>query len=174
MKDRRSVHDCRRRREGAKADLGDGRQRQPRREVREEAIQGLPHRPQDDPDCRSPEDDDIISTPHSNSFLDLNGDCMPDIFLQKTGVVNNTKGTKGKAYHNYYEIYTQRQHRGQQMYCLLDSNAGMHVLSKQPVGNRHEQVPLIEFVDIDRDGMIDMFFYYKSKIYVYYNKLKRK
>jgi len=42
------------------------------------------------------------------------------------------------------------------------------------VGNRHEQVPLIEFVDIDRDGMIDMFFYYKSKIYVYYNKLKRK
>jgi len=67
---------------------------------------------EEDPDCRSPEDDDIISTPHSNSFLDLNGDCMPDIFLQKTGVVSKAKGSGGTAYHNYYEIYTQRQSHG--------------------------------------------------------------
>lgn len=35
-------------------------------------------------------------------------------------------------------------------------------------------MPFIEFVDIDRDGMLDMFFYYSGKIYVYYNKLLRK
>ena len=97
---------------------------------------------------------------------------MPDIFLQKT---NETLDSKGKAaYHNYYEIYTQKQLHGQQMYCLLESNANMHVLADQPVGNPQDQVPLIEFEDIDRDGMVDMFFYYDSKIYVYYNKLKRK
>jgi len=33
--------------------------------------------------CLDPSADDIISTPHSNSFADLNGDCMPDIFLTK-------------------------------------------------------------------------------------------
>ena len=38
---------------------------------------------EDDADCTLPDPDSFISTPHSNSFLDLNGDCMPDIFLQK-------------------------------------------------------------------------------------------
>jgi hypothetical protein len=33
--------------------------------------------------CLDPNFSDIISTPHSNSYLDLNGDCMPDIFLTK-------------------------------------------------------------------------------------------
>ena len=37
--------------------------------------------PETDPDCVTPDPDGKISTPHSNSFLDLNGDCMPDIFL---------------------------------------------------------------------------------------------
>jgi len=27
----------------------------------------------------------------------------------------------------------------------------------------------MEFVDVDRDGMMDMFFYHGGKIYVYYN-----
>lgn len=39
--------------------------------------------------CLDPNYSDIISTPHSNSYLDLNGDCMPDIFLTK---VNSTTG----------------------------------------------------------------------------------
>jgi hypothetical protein len=37
----------------------------------------------EDPSCKNPVAEDIISSPHSNSFVDLNGDCMPDIFLQK-------------------------------------------------------------------------------------------
>lgn len=57
---------------------------------------------EDDADCTLPDPDSFISTPHSNSFLDLNGDCMPDIFLQKTAPV---PGEKDK-FHNYYEIYT--------------------------------------------------------------------
>ena len=31
--------------------------------------------------CKTPAPGDLISSPHSNSFLDLDGDCMPDIFL---------------------------------------------------------------------------------------------
>jgi hypothetical protein len=40
----------------------------------------------DNPDCVDPNYNDTISSPNSNSFLDLNGDCMPDIFLQRTRV----------------------------------------------------------------------------------------
>ena len=35
----------------------------------------------ENPDCIDPYFNDTISSPNSNSFLDLNGDCMPDIFL---------------------------------------------------------------------------------------------
>ena len=47
-----------------------------------------------DPFCKDP-NDDPISTPHSNSFLDLDGDCMPDLFLTK-------KASDGTL---YFEIY---------------------------------------------------------------------
>jgi hypothetical protein len=33
-----------------------------------------------DPTCMNPSND-VFSTPHSNSYVDLNGDCMPDIFV---------------------------------------------------------------------------------------------
>jgi hypothetical protein len=36
-----------------------------------------------DPNCKQPHPLDLVSTPHSNAFIDLDGDCMPDIFLQK-------------------------------------------------------------------------------------------
>lgn len=49
--------------------------------------------------CHSPVYEDSISTPHSSSFIDLNGDCMPDIFMQK-----QHKNTDG-SFNNYYEIY---------------------------------------------------------------------
>jgi len=32
-----------------------------------------------------------------------------------------------------------------------------------------ENIPLIDFTDIDRDGMIDMVFFHNKSIYVYYN-----
>jgi hypothetical protein len=58
----------------------------------------------EDQSCKDPDTNDIISSPHSNSFVDLNGDCMPDIFLQKQ---------RGKTiYENYYEIYIQKLHKG--------------------------------------------------------------
>lgn len=37
-----------------------------------------------------------------------------------------------------------------------------------------DDVPIVDFVDIDRDGMIDMFFIQKNNLYVYYNKHLRK
>lgn len=46
--------------------------------------------------CLDPNFSDIISTPHSNSYLDLNGDCMPDIFLTKVNALTKEP---------YFQIY---------------------------------------------------------------------
>ena len=56
--------------------------------------------------CLDPTPGDMISSPHSNSFVDLNGDCMPDIFLQKQRAIKSDKGAT--VYQNYYEIYVQK------------------------------------------------------------------
>lgn len=48
-----------------------------------------------DTDCLTPAAGGL-SVPHSASFLDLDGDCMPDLFLTKTDA--NTSDTR-------YEIY---------------------------------------------------------------------
>lgn len=37
----------------------------------------------DDPDCYTFQGEDLISSPHSNTFVDLNGDCLPDIFMTR-------------------------------------------------------------------------------------------
>jgi hypothetical protein len=52
----------------------------------------------------------MISSPHSNSFVDLNGDCMPDLFLQKQRKVD--EGNVETYFENYYEIYIQKIHNG--------------------------------------------------------------
>jgi hypothetical protein len=72
----------------------------------------------EDPSCKDPAPSDIFSSPHSNSFVDLDGDCMPDIFLQKQAVKSNILGKN--VYENYYEIYVQKIHKGKQMFCLKD------------------------------------------------------
>ncbi len=36
-----------------------------------------------DPNCKDPNTVDILSIPHSAAYLDLDGDCMADIFLTK-------------------------------------------------------------------------------------------
>ena len=59
----------------------------------------------DDPRCVQPNPDGFISAPHSNSFLDLNGDCMPEIFMQKTV-------KSGSGYKHYIEIYIQKHLNG--------------------------------------------------------------
>ena len=34
-------------------------------------------------DCKTPNTEDLISLPNSNSFVDLNGDCIPDLILTR-------------------------------------------------------------------------------------------
>jgi hypothetical protein len=48
-----------------------------------------------DPACLTPEAKSALSIPHSTAFLDLDGDCMPDLFLTK----ERPDGTM------FYEIY---------------------------------------------------------------------
>lgn len=48
--------------------------------------------------CLQPESNAALSTPHSAAFIDLDGDCMPDLFLTK----ERADGT------HFYEIYIQR------------------------------------------------------------------
>lgn len=54
---------------------------------------------------------------------------------------------------------------------MIQTNA---FLNDQPAGNtkRSDSVPLVQFVDINRDSMTDLVFYDDKKIYVYYNKHK--
>jgi hypothetical protein len=44
----------------------------------------------EDAGCLDPTPGDLISSPHSNAFIDLDGDCMPDIFLQKQRVTKRS------------------------------------------------------------------------------------
>jgi len=71
-----------------------------------------------DPSCMNPSND-VFSTPHSNSYVDLNGDCMPDIFVQKQKKISGAF----ERYVNYYEIYVQKLFNNKQMYCLQQTNS---------------------------------------------------
>lgn len=62
-----------------------------------------------DTDCLNPVDVGL-SIPHSTAYLDLDGDCMPDLFLTKTDPVSSE---------TIYEIYIQRVSEGKQRYCLV-------------------------------------------------------
>ena len=122
--------------------------------------------------CLNPNPSDLISVPHSNSYVDLDGDCMPDIFLQKTrihqvAVPGESSGVQ-TYYTSYYEIYVQKIYNDKAKYCLIQSEAQ---LVDQPADNKdpNKYVPLVDFTDVNRDGMVDMIFYYDSKVYVYYN-----
>lgn len=39
--------------------------------------------PEDDPNCKPPNTLDIFSIPNSNAFVDMDGDCLPDLFLTR-------------------------------------------------------------------------------------------
>lgn len=41
--------------------------------------------------------------------------------------------------------------------------------NKNYMAGPHENIPFVDFSDIDRDGMMDMIFYHDKNIYVYYN-----
>jgi len=59
-------------------------------------------------ECMEPTANDQLSVPHSSSYIDLDGDCMPDIFLTR-GTGNNVR----------FEIYIQKRFEKEQRYCLV-------------------------------------------------------
>ena len=61
----------------------------------------------DNKNCKAPNTSDLLSMPNSNAFLDLNGDCVPDLVLTRQGTDNT-----------YYEIYQQVFVGEKSQYCL--------------------------------------------------------
>ena len=109
--------------------------------------------------CHTPVAEDYISAPNSNSFIDLNGDCMSDIFLQKQ------HEKKDGTYENYYEIYIHAQldvnGQNETRYCLQHTNMQMAPMKPVDANEQHPEtknIPLVTFEDVDRDGMMDMIF----------------
>jgi hypothetical protein len=51
----------------------------------------------DDPDCMDLNPADTISIPNSNAFIDLDGDCLPDLFL-----------TMSDQNNSFYRVFVQR------------------------------------------------------------------
>lgn len=50
----------------------------------------------------------------------------------------------------------RRDKFGNQKYCLLKNNTNLFLTNKTK--STKDDVPMVEFVDVDRDGMIDMYF----------------
>jgi len=103
--------------------------------------------------------DAVLSQPHSASLIDLDGDCISDLFLtvQNEGV-------------SYYEIYLRREpivdpemepvpNNGKNVYCLV---------AREQVASDS----VFKFADLDRDGMMDMAYITQGKnLNVHYNRL---
>jgi hypothetical protein len=113
--------------------------------------------------CLQPNKTDLTSIPNSNAFIDFDGDCMPDLFLTRT----NSSGQ------SYYEIYIQMiiiSSLGEktQKYCLIDSQGG--ALTSET----NTEMPLVEMVDMNRDGMTDLVFVdtETNQLRVLYNQQK--
>lgn len=113
----------------------------------------------EDSRCKDPTPGDYFSVPASNAFLDLDGDCMPDIFLQKTRRVSDTQ------FQSYFEVYTQKLYKGKQKWCLIQTNSFLN----DQTGEGAHSVPLAEFTDLDRNGMVDIVFFDRGNINVFYN-----
>jgi hypothetical protein len=108
----------------------------------------------EDPACLATAPSSVLSRPHSAAFLDLYGDCMPDLFL-----TTETFDVQGNSTGFRYEIYSQvLLANGTQRYCLVQTDA----FAGEP--------PLVAFADMDRDGMTDMVYYADRAIYTLYNK----
>ncbi|TFK46364.1 hypothetical protein OE88DRAFT_1667684 [Heliocybe sulcata] len=75
-----------------------------------------------------------LANPHTNAVVDLNGDCLADLFLVCD---DSSSGDK------YYQIWVNNK----------DSGFSLSRLGRLPSG-----VEAITFADIDRDGTIDMLF----------------
>ena len=88
---------------------------------------------------------------------------MPDIFMTRID-------WSGKP---YYEIYMQKIVDEKQKYCLKVTNQHFQA-PKQQISTSDSNIPLIEFYDINRDGMPDMLYFHRGSLIVHYNKLRPK
>lgn len=99
--------------------------------------------------CKNPNTKDSISLPDSNAFLDLNGDCIPDIVLTRQKSTGET----------YYEIYSQVFRNGQSKYCLAAQDGQLVDKNDVRAGETGTaKMPIMEFADFNRDGMMDIAF----------------
>jgi hypothetical protein len=112
--------------------------------------------PDDNSNCLQPNEFDPIASPHSNSFLDLNGDCVADIYLHRISSQTSIA---------YGEIYIQMLVNNQSKYCLIQK----HEYTTTP-----NSFPLASFDDMNKNGMIDVIFMEGTIIKVFYNKIKAK
>ena len=130
----------------------------------------------DDPNCKDPNTADQISLPNSNAFIDLNGDCVADLFLtRQTGSAADMKDTS-KQVNSYYEIYSQQfvknsEGNYESKYCLAAQD-GTIINEKNKETGLSKPMPLIEFADFNRDSMFDlMFLTEEGKLIILYNEL---
>jgi hypothetical protein len=107
-------------------------------------------------DCKPPQANSVLSIPHSAAFLDLDGDCMPDLFLTKE-VFDEAGNPTGYIYEIFNQVQTSEN---RQIYCLVQWDS------------IEAPMPMFEFADMDRDGMTDMVYYNEanSAIYTLYNR----
>ena len=113
----------------------------------------------DNSDCKTPNTSDLISLPNSNAFIDLNGDCLPDLVLTRQAGTPEEMAKDGSSVKTYYEVYQQLFVDGQAKFCLAKQDGqivGSSDIRKGTKGS--SKMPLIEFSDFNRDGMTDMAF----------------
>ena len=124
---------------------------------------------EEDSECKDFDESSMISSPHSNSFLDLNGDCLPDIFLSK---VREELHGGTKKWVAYNEIYFGKISDDKLLkFCLMENDIRLLPRSKTEFALKEDvKVPLVQFSDLNLDAMFDLVFYYESKIYVFYNQ----
>jgi len=94
--------------------------------------------------------------PNSNAFIDLNGDCLPDLVLtRQTG--NPEDSTK--PVNTYYEIYSQLFVDGKPKFCLAAQDGQLVSPTDVRTGTKgSSKMPFMEFADFNRDGMTDVAF----------------
>ena len=118
-----------------------------------------------------------MTSPHSTTLVDLDGDCISDLFMT---VQDKHTGEQ------FYEIYLRRERaaslavegegtnkadknglKGLNSYCLVTREP-------LPSGSRN----LFSFTDVDRDGAIDMMYLSKEgsddplNLFIHYNRLQ--
>jgi len=108
--------------------------------------------------------------------VDFDGDCMPDLFL--TRQTGSQADKSSMTVDSYYEIYIQQsivnaEGIAEQKYCLTNQN-GRIIKSKGQQQSVSNDMPLMEIIDINRDGMNDLAFVDPNtqELTVLYNKLE--